>query len=183
MAQGDPDQWNATYQLAHLFHRIHFARWYTRWVQWKLQPTHQRFFQSFSQLRRWWVLHVLLGRHRRNPKELDIPWEKSKDQPFANSTLYIGFIWNLEMWTMSLSQTKIDKYSMAINEWLIWPWHNLKNVQELYGKLLHAASIIPQGCTYLTGLESMLLMCGKNPFLPLSKHITKNAKSRDHNRW
>ena len=46
------------------------------------------------------------------------------------------------------------------------PKHNLKHVQELYGKLLHAASIIPQGCTYLTGLESMLSMCAKKPFLP-----------------
>jgi len=54
-------------------------------------------------------------------EELGIPWEKSKDQPFTNSTLYIGFVWNLEVQTVSLSQTKIDKYSVAINKWLIRP--------------------------------------------------------------
>jgi len=27
---------------------------------------------------------------------LGIPWEISKDQPFTNLTIYIGFIWNLK---------------------------------------------------------------------------------------
>ena len=39
-------------------------------------------------------------------------------------------------------------------------------MQELYGKLLHAASILPQGRAYLTGFESMLATCARRPFVP-----------------
>ena len=39
-------------------------------------------------------------------------------------------------------------------------------MQELYSKLLHVASILPRGHAYLTGLESMLSTCAKQPFLP-----------------
>ena len=98
--------------------------------------------------------------------ELGIPWEITKDQSFARSTIYIGFIWDLEARTVVLSPSKIDKYTRAIDDWLARPRHNLKHVQELYGKLLHAASILQQGHVYLTGLESMLMTCGKRPFVP-----------------
>ena len=98
--------------------------------------------------------------------ELGIPWEITKDQPFAKSTIYIGFVWDLEARTVALSSAKIDKYTRAIDDWLTRPRHNLKHVQELYGKLLHAASILQRGRAYLTGLESMLTTCGKRPFVP-----------------
>ena len=38
-------------------------------------------------------------------------------------------------------------------------------MQEIYGKLLHVASVLPQGRVYLTGLESMLVTCAKKPFI------------------
>ena len=93
--------------------------------------------------------------------KLGIPWEITKDQPFANSTIYIGFVWDLKACTVALSPAKIDKYTKAIQDWLSRTRHNLKHVQELYGKLLHAAPILQQGCAYLTGLESMLTTCAK----------------------
>jgi hypothetical protein len=99
-------------------------------------------------------------------ENLGIPWGISKDQPFTNSTIYIGFVWDIKKRTVTLSEPKVVKYAKAINEWLIRPKYNLKHIQELYGKLLHVASIIPQGCTYLMGLESMLSICAKKLFLP-----------------
>ena len=60
-----------------------------------------------------------------------IPWETSKDQPFAPSTTYIGFIWDLEQRTVTLSPAKTDKYVNEIREWLDRQAHTLKHVQEL----------------------------------------------------
>ena len=99
-------------------------------------------------------------------ESLGIPWETSKDQPFAPSTTYIGFVWDLEQRTVTLSPSKSDKYINEIEVWLARRAHTLKHVQELYGKLLHAASILPQGRAYLVGLESMLATCAKKPFVP-----------------
>ena len=113
-------------------------------------------------------------------EELGIPWELSKDQPFASSTIYIGFLWDLEAHTVTLSASKRDKYSGAINNWLARPRHNLKHVQELYGKLLHAASVLPQGRAHLTGLESMLASCAKHPFM---LHCPDKDIERDLHWW
>ena len=96
---------------------------------------------------------------------LGIPWERSKDQPFSSSTVYIGFLWNLDMRTISLSPEKIDKYLCAISKWNDRSTHVLEDVQKLYGKLLHTSSLIPAGHAYLTGLERMLAICTKKPFM------------------
>ena len=108
-------------------------------------------------------------------RELGIPWETSKDQPCTASTICIGFVWNLEQRTGTLSPTKTEKYINEINDWLARWAHTLKHVQELYRKLLHAASILPQGQAYLVGLEGMLVTCAKQPFVPhrLEKGIEK----------
>ena len=108
-------------------------------------------------------------------RELRIPWETSKDQLFAVSTIYIGFVWNLEQCTVTFSPTKTEKYINEINDWLARQAHMLKHIQELYGKLLHAAPILPQGQAYLVGLEGMLATCAKWPFVPhhLEKEIEK----------
>lgn len=81
--------------------------------------------------------------------ELGIPWEASKDQPFATSTIYIGFVWNLAQCMITLSSNKTEKYINEINIWLERWTYMLKHVQELYEKLLHAASILPQGQAYV----------------------------------
>ena len=46
---------------------------------------------------------------------------------------------------VTLSPAKTEKYLNEINDWLVRRVHTLKHVQELYGKLLHVASICPQG--------------------------------------
>ena len=81
---------------------------------------------------------------------------------------------------MTLSPAKTDKYVNEIREWLDRRVHTLKHVQELYGKLLHAASIMPQGRAYLVGLESMLGTCAKRPFMP---HRPDNGLDKDLLWW
>jgi hypothetical protein len=98
--------------------------------------------------------------------QLGIPWERSKDQPFDSSTIYIGFKWDLDECIVSLAPTKVEKYLDAIREWSNKSAHVLKDVQTLYGKLLHASAAIPRGRTYLTGLEWMVRLCIDKPFMP-----------------
>ena len=96
---------------------------------------------------------------------LGIPWEKFKDLPFSTSSSYIGFKWDLEDHSVSLTTEKRQKYSLAIADWLLRPRHALIDVQKLYGKLLHACLVVPAGRAYLTSLESMLVLCGSHPFV------------------
>ena len=95
---------------------------------------------------------------------LGIPWERSKDLPFASSTTYIGFKWDLEDISVSLSPEKRLKYADAIRDWLLCPKHDLLDVQKLYSKLLHACLVVPAGRAYLTSLEAMLGLCMPHPF-------------------
>jgi len=113
---------------------------------------------------------------------LGIPWELSKDQPFNTSTIYIGFEWNLETLTVSLSPPKVAKYLEAIANWHSRDKHTLQDVQSLYGKLLHTCAAIPRGRAYLTGLEWMLKTCTPKPFLPHcpEKTITNDLKWWTH---
>ena len=96
---------------------------------------------------------------------LGIPWETSKDQPFGSTTTYIGFVWDLQDRTVRLSPGKVVKYLALIKEWQSCATHRLEDIQKLYGKLLHTASLIPAGRAYLTGLEHMLAVCTKKPFM------------------
>lgn len=98
--------------------------------------------------------------------EMGIPWEPAKDIPFCSTPPFTGFIWNLDERTVDLSTEKRVKYLHAIAEWESKRTHTLREVQKIYGKLLHAAHIIPVGRAYLTNLEAMLAMFNDRPFLP-----------------
>ncbi|KAL5487503.1 hypothetical protein ACEPAI_5611 [Sanghuangporus weigelae] len=97
---------------------------------------------------------------------LGVPWKHEKTTPFAFTVTYLGFLWDLESKTVSLSDTKSSKYKSAIQSWHTRKWHTLKDVQELYGKLLHASHVLPAGRAYLFGLESMLPTYGDRPDCP-----------------
>lgn len=100
--------------------------------------------------------------------QLGIPWEQEKDMPFAHSTTYIGFKWNLATMQISLPAKKKTKYLATIQDWTSSKTHTLNKVEKLYGKLLHTCSIIPRGCTLLIELETMLGLFNSNPFHPVS---------------
>ena len=98
--------------------------------------------------------------------QLGIPWELSKDTPFSSTPTFIGFTWNLEKDTVSLTTAKRTKYINAIHEWMCTITHTLKQVQKLHGRLSHASLVIPEGNAYLTSLQAMLGIFGNKPFMP-----------------
>lgn len=111
---------------------------------------------------------------------LGIPWEKSKDLPFASSTSYIGLHWDLNSLTVSLSLEKREKYIKSIDEWFSQPRHNLNDVQKLYGRLLHACLVVTSGRAYLTSLEAMLALCNTHPYI---SYIPTKATADDLSWW
>ena len=99
---------------------------------------------------------------------LGLIWETSKDIPFTTCPIFIGFEWDIELWSVSLPKHKHEKYLAAISDWQQQGTHTLEDVQKLHGKLLHALLVIPHGHTYLTELEAMIPTFGDHPFKPHS---------------
>ncbi|PPQ84440.1 hypothetical protein CVT24_009819 [Panaeolus cyanescens] len=98
--------------------------------------------------------------------ELGIPWKLSKDVPFGYAAQYFGLQWDLQERTVSLPPEKATRYQEAITLWKARSRHVLTEIQELYGKLLHASLVIPAGRARLTGLETALSLAHRSPFLP-----------------
>lgn len=98
--------------------------------------------------------------------DLGIPWETEKDIPFSDVAPFIGFSWDLTNRTVSLPDSKKEKYLQAIQEWEAKPKHTLDETQKLYGKLLHACHVVPAGRAYLTNLEAFMGICHDRPFRP-----------------
>jgi hypothetical protein len=98
--------------------------------------------------------------------KLDIPWEKSKDVPFTSSIMYLGFVWDLNDKTVTISLKKKVKYLDVICKWQSSKIYTLEDVQKLYSKLLHTCLIVPHGRAYLTSLEAMLGIFQNSPFKP-----------------
>lgn len=96
-------------------------------------------------------------------------WEKAKDQVFASTGQYIGLRWDMDSRRVALPSEKKEKYSTSIVEWQQRWEHSLLQVQQLYGRLLHATLVIPAGRARLTGLESMLSFFD-NPFALWRQH-------------
>lgn len=99
---------------------------------------------------------------------LGIPWQKEKDVDSDSKFQYTGFLWNLPERTVSIPDQKKDKYLRAIANWETSRTHTLKEVQQLFGKLLHASLVVRAGRAYLTNLEAMLGIFHNNPRKPLT---------------
>lgn len=63
-------------------------------------------------------------------QELGIPWEASKDRLFTNSTICIGFNWNIKTHQVLLVSVKKEKYLRAMEDWLKWPTHTLEEAEK-----------------------------------------------------
>lgn len=97
---------------------------------------------------------------------LGIPWEITKDVPFDTIIIFAGFAWDLNEKTVSLPDTKKEKYLRSIEEWRQRAKHTLEDTRRLYGKLLYTCHIIPQGRAYLTNFEKMMGFFHERPFMP-----------------
>jgi hypothetical protein len=98
---------------------------------------------------------------------LGIIWKLEKDQPFAQCTIYIGFLWDLNLYTVLLSMPKVEQYLLAIHTWRKKPMHALQETLQLYGKLMHTCTAITRGRVYLTSLEHTIAVCQGNPYMLL----------------
>ncbi|PSR72775.1 hypothetical protein PHLCEN_2v11338 [Hermanssonia centrifuga] len=98
--------------------------------------------------------------------QLGVPWQLEKDQLWSSTITFIGFEWNLQSKTVGIGNTKKEKYRAAIAAWRQSRMHMLKEVQKLYGKLLHASLVVQEGRAYLTGLECTLSIYHDAPFKP-----------------
>ena len=101
-------------------------------------------------------------------EKLGIPWEQSKDQPFGPSFTYLGFHWDIDNKTVTLTEHKWEKYCQTIRNWNLNTKHSLNETEKLHGKLLHVTHIIPKGCAYLSGLERLMATQRDKPHIPLS---------------
>ena len=99
---------------------------------------------------------------------LGIRWQPAKTVPFGTEVPYLGFQWDLRLRKVFLPDEKKTKYLAAIAEWGVKRTHNLLEVQKLYGKLMHAALVIPAGRAHLTSMEAMLTSFNNGPFVPHS---------------
>lgn len=97
-------------------------------------------------------------------------WNEEKDLPFASSTVYTGLVWDLDARTVALPVAKREKYLAALAVFQTTRTHTLNDVQKLYGKLLHACSVIPAGRAYLTHLERFFSYAHKDPHKPRTPH-------------
>jgi len=111
-------------------------------------------------------------------EELGIPWETKKDIPFQSRVPFIGLLWDLDNHTVSITDSKRSKYLSAISEWESKLKHILKEVQRLYGKLLHACLVIPEGQAYLTRLEAFMSLFHNSPLIP--RHTPKHTSDDLH---
>ena len=112
--------------------------------------------------------------------QLGIRWEASKSIPFGEEVSYLGFRWNLRSRIIYLPDEKKARYLAVIGEWTKKRTHDLIETQKLYGKLLHAALVIPAGRARLTSLEAMLSSFGDNPFRP---HTPPRSTPDDLDWW
>lgn len=76
---------------------------------------------------------------------LGIPWEFLKDKSLTYINLYIGFVWDVTQHKVYLGKEKKQKYLGAIQVWQERSTHVLMDIQQLYGKLLHATLVVPRG--------------------------------------
>ncbi|KAL4267742.1 hypothetical protein AB1N83_002993 [Pleurotus pulmonarius] len=111
-------------------------------------------------------------------QSLGIPWQTSKESPFSSTIKYIGFLWDLDQWSVILSPDKAAKFVLVIQAWLECRTHTFDQVASLHGKLIHASLALPFALPYLTILETMLAICGPHPFLPHSppRHLKKDLQ-------
>jgi hypothetical protein len=94
--------------------------------------------------------------HREGSVWLGVIWATDKGSNFAPTATFTGLLWDVQGKTVGVPEEKRVKYVSALVDFLAQ--HNTAKweVERIYKKLAHAALVLPMGCTYLTGLETML---------------------------
>ena len=86
--------------------------------------------------------------------------------PMFMPPLFMGFIWDLLRWLVSLAPAKREKYLAAIKVFRSQPTHTLRDLQSLYGKLHYTTMVVPTGRPYLLQLERAMAAAADRPYVP-----------------
>jgi hypothetical protein len=84
-------------------------------------------------------------------QDLNIPWHPEKGQDFDSTFSYIGFLWNIDSRTVSLSEEKRLKFLDRVRTFISSFDANrcvVKDVMKIHGSLCHIAYVYPQGHTF-----------------------------------
>jgi hypothetical protein len=121
-------------------------------------------------------------------EQLGVIFALEKKIDFATSAPFTGLDFDLgSTRTVSLPEKKREKYATALSSFLRdYPPQSqtpLSEVQSIYGKLLYAAVVVPEGRAYLTSLEALqrgFEAPGANAF---SKHTVTAELHEDLTWW
>ncbi|THH14019.1 hypothetical protein EUX98_g9656, partial [Antrodiella citrinella] len=86
---------------------------------------------------------------------LGVPWHPKKITDYSHEVVYLGFLWNLETRTVSLPDTKREKYTSKLVKILDgMPERRVsqKDLMSINGTLSHITFVYPHGLSYLTNL-------------------------------
>jgi hypothetical protein len=108
--------------------------------------------------------------------DLGIVFAPDKDVPFAPYTTFTGLNFGFSSKDVGLPEEKRKKYEDALRIFLTRPVVQLKDVQSIYGKLLHACAVVPEGRAYLTGLEAFIGTFDKSKRFT-TKHLSRTART------
>lgn len=102
----------------------------------------------------------------RRVESLGIPWHPEKGQAFFSSVfIFIGFEWNLELKTVSLTELKRQKYLFRVCSFLDsfsgYMCH-LNDIQKIHGTLCHVSFVYREGRSRLPSLSNFAASFGDN---------------------
>ncbi|KAF7297529.1 hypothetical protein MIND_00987100 [Mycena indigotica] len=107
--------------------------------------------------------------------DLHAPWHPVKSgSEFTPSIVFIGFLWDIANWTVSLPEEKRIKYRHRVKDFLTQKTVSLHDVQRIHGTLVHISFVHRDGASRLPAISS--LMHGyKNSFM--LRHVSKVART------
>lgn len=91
---------------------------------------------------------------------LGVPWKRGKCFDYAFEVVYLGFLWNLPLRSVSLPEPKRLKYLAKLEAFLgaldANKRVNHKQAMSVNGTLSHLTFVYPHGRTYLTSLSAFI---------------------------
>jgi hypothetical protein len=114
--------------------------------------------------------------------DLGVVFASDKDVPFGPCAPFTGLDFGFSSKDVGLPENKRDKYLCTLDTFLNQKAVTLKDVQSIYGKLLHTCAVVPEGRAYLTGLKSFIsLFDDKRPFS--TWHLSRVARAEPNGWW
>jgi hypothetical protein len=86
-------------------------------------------------------------------KELGMLFSPKKRLPFDRRTEFIGLSWDVQAHVVTLLNRKREKYHEAVQLLLAAQAVSKREAESVFGKLHHAALVLPEGRTYLIDLS------------------------------